>query len=82
MSAYGAPPKIEALLTQHCETFPILLAVQRLGPGRVQYLEGRAPNNGNSGFRNHQTCWALDGKRATLAELRGAADADGRQTKG
>ena len=83
MAVYGAPPKIEALLgSKSFFYFPILAAVGRLGPARCQWLGGGGGNKGASSYKSTPTCWALDGKRATLAELRGAADADGRQTKG
>ena len=68
---FNAPPHIADLLEWPHMGFPLLKEVMRLGPKRVQWI-GRPENSGAYGALSTPTCWSLDGKRASLKELRKA----------
>lgn len=69
--AYGCPEHIAAVILSG--GLPMLRAVRSLGPERVRWIGGPAPNCNDRSQERSLTCWALDGKRATQAELRAAA---------
>lgn len=67
---YGCPKEI-AVSMRLTPELPIFVAVLRLGPIRVQWVGN--PASRRDGYREHTTCWSLNGKEATYEEMRVAA---------
>lgn len=81
---YGCPEYIYRLLTGDFElawASPILRVVRRLGPSRCQWV-GYPPTQGNRGALSTRTCWALDGRRASLRDFYKTTEIGGPVTAG
>ena len=73
---FGCPENVwRAMLGQIDEEQVVLRAVISIGPSRIQWMGSPKRGKGYVAFKEAETCWALDGERATVGELvEGARD--------
>lgn len=70
---YGCPAPLFEIIEDGTGT-DMLRAIKRLGPGRMQFIPGKAPAVCSATATDRMlTTWALDGRRATVGEICRAA---------
>lgn len=63
---FGCPMHIASAMAT--DAGPLLMAVLRIGPSRVQWADGKAPFGG-IGESKSTTAWFMDGQRATAGQI-------------
>lgn len=63
---FNCPDRIYAMM--QVSPTPMLVAIKKLGPERVQFSPGRVPREGGA-TTGQPVLWTLDGRRATYGGL-------------
>jgi hypothetical protein len=76
MNQYGCPDSVYAAMSKadDINEAPVLFAVRRIDPKRIQWSPGGRTCSHTSAFLDNETYWLLDGRRATVGDLLRAAN--------